>query len=417
MTHHLRTFKISWLKTKFTERVAPFVPILHKDIVNQLLKAAEPQNPGMLDNESEALCFAIYLIALTSTNGNECMEIFANRQRDDLMQRYRAATEDAIMRAVAGKKVCWVVIQAAIFLAYAGWSQFGSRYVGDLLEWILGLAKLIGLENKSELGMTIFQGEMYRRLWMELSLMDTRVSEDLGRAFQIRSVTVEIPLNVNDDQLRHGMEKLPDEQRGFTNMAFGTIRFAIASTMRYLRTGDNGQFELATTPEYYLDYAIRLDYISRFIEEKYILHCDLTVPIQWFTCAVARVILGRLWIMVNSLLVQEGFFPPAEALKMHKRLFRKAVEINRVGLQIGRVSGTVPFTWKNLTHLPLRNLLFLAKYVTTQKVKEKVWRDVKEGYYRTFDVDPYRNEPLWDEIDHLMILAAAARDETLARQR
>lgn len=426
-TTHRRVYdlaadKIDSLEAKFMERVSPLLPILTKRIVQKLLSVAK-YNRSALTDEQKALVYSIYLIAIRSTNGTESREIFPNYDQESAMKRYRHATEQAIMQALSGKRITLMVFQASVFLAAAGWSDFGSRYVSNVLQWILGLAGAVGFtQDMANLGFTVFETELGRRLWSELSLIDVCISEELGRKFQIPSLTVTAPLNVNDNELSEDMQALPQGRIGYTDMAFNTMRFAIAYTMRHFRAPcDNAICQLGRTSAHESDYASRVSYITRFIHENYISRCDLNDPVQNFTVMVAHVILFKLRLMIDTPRIEQEHLTLSSGDPLIRDLLNSAIWVIQFSLRITRDAATIPFTWKGATHIPLTTLVFVAKNFaescSVTMFPPEVWIDVKDEYYRTYKGDRYKKEPLWISLDSHMNQAGLPRGDDFTEKQ
>lgn len=110
-----------------------------------------------------------------------------------------------------------------------------------------------------------------------------------------------MPLNINDEDIAPGMTKLPDERQGCTDMSFCLIRFEVANTFRrlnYIPPGEPkrcGEFFASVTLE---DKERWINECHKRLEERYLRHVDMSVPLYWITATVARLMMSKMWLMM-----------------------------------------------------------------------------------------------------------------------
>jgi hypothetical protein len=126
-------------------------------------------------------------------------------------------------------------------------------------------------DNKS---CDVLEGEMRRRLWWALLLIDTRISQ----LAEYRSPTFTsawdcaVPLNVNDSDLRSGMKVAPTESHQATDAIFAVVRAELAVYAK----NDSPQAN-----------------IEDVFETKHIKHCDLGNPLHFMTAWLTRAFLAK----------------------------------------------------------------------------------------------------------------------------
>ena len=399
------------------ERVAPLIPFLHKKIVQEQFSAAEPkQDP--LDNESEALVFALYLVTFTSLKDAECEARFRNRTRNSMIKRYRYATEQAIKKATLENRQSLKLIQACVLLAVSGWREGGSDYVYGLIHWALQFAERISLDQDGlSLGLDFFESEMRRRLWWEICVLDTRSTEDMGCDFQVYSSNVLPPINTDDAFFYDDMLELqPEEQLGVTGMTFSIIRVHISIALRNLRSlGPFGRFQAQNNLEFIFDCGLILLAIHQDIEANYVSQCRLETPLDWFIATVSRVILFKAWSMVHMPFLENNTFHPWIADKLREELFIRSIEVIQFTHLIDLEDMVAPFAWMNSAHLPLHTLKFVAKKLSeclASDIPKTVWDDVVEVHKSMRPKSKYKNEPLWLDIDKYMKIATEIHGQT-----
>jgi hypothetical protein len=147
------------------------------------------------------------------------------------------------------------------------------------LSSVLGLAvrvaQRMGLHDEEDnKSCDLLEGEMRRRLWWALSLMDTRISQ----LAEYRSPTFTsawdcaVPLNVNDSDLRSGMQVAPTESRQATDAIFAVVRAELAVYAKKDSPRAN---------------------IEEIFEAKYIKHCDMGNPLHFMTAWSTRALLAK----------------------------------------------------------------------------------------------------------------------------
>lgn len=159
----------------------------------------------------------------------------------------------------------------------------------------------MGIHKESELAKcTVPEAEMRRRLWWSLVLFDTRIGELAFYKTTNLAPTwdCEIPLNVNDYDLRAEMKEPPEVLGKSTEALFAVVRGelgdAIRNTMFYLDFTAPALKPLAkdvqngTIPE-----GGELVALEKMIEDKYLKSYDPENPLQFMTIWTARAFLAK----------------------------------------------------------------------------------------------------------------------------
>src|ERR1700744_3960806 len=279
----------------FKENVDPIVRILHRPTAKTILMNAA-SSLDRVSKPAEALLFSIYFGAVVSLTPEQCQQLL-DEDKQFLLKKYRFATEQALARADFLNSSSLMCLQAlAFFLIFVRHCD-DSRLVWALGGLAIHLAQALGIHRDgTNFGLNPFDTEMRRRLWWQISLLDNRSAEDHGvdPTFTEQFYDTKIPLNLNDDDIYPGMKEYPKERTGATEMTFCLIRYEIRVFSRRFHFVAPGQTPLSVQ-ELSLDQKEKLiDECHRKLEEKYLQHCDMNMPIYWVAATVARLILAKM---------------------------------------------------------------------------------------------------------------------------
>ena len=113
-----------------------------------------------------------------------------------------------------------------------------------------------------------------------------------------------MPLNVNDVDLWPEMTETPKEHVKCTEMTFDLVRYEIGGTIRALAQNQTAKklpddaYQTLEAKEALLE-RLRLR-----LEDKYLRHCDMSVPLQWVAANVSRLVSCRYQRRYISLLTK-----------------------------------------------------------------------------------------------------------------
>ena len=135
---------------------------------------------------------------------------------------------------------------------------------------------------------------MRRRLWWQISVLDIRDSEDRGSALMIHkdSFSTTVPSNINDEDIDPQSKLTIPDRVGYTDMTFTLVTCEAANVARHLEsplpfTKDGSKSTYAA------GWKEKEDLVNKFnqrLESEYLVNCDTTIPINWFTAAIIRLI-------------------------------------------------------------------------------------------------------------------------------
>ncbi|KAL2832865.1 fungal-specific transcription factor domain-containing protein [Aspergillus cavernicola] len=293
LAHSLRSYHLSPVDSQvlwdtYEKNISPLIPILHKPSTRNLISNASA-NPESLDENSEALVFAVYFAALTSMEPDDC----ASQLREahpDLIQHYRFATEQAVARAGFLHTHSLTVLQALVLLLLCVRGPGDTQLVWVMTAVVNRLGQRLGLHRDgSHSGLSPFQIEMRRRLWWQIYLLDTGSSEYNAMGAQMQEIDhdTKLPLNINDEDISPDSPDFPNEHSNFTELTFFLTRCDFTVMLRQfqkrapllsIEEREQAMSELSSTLEHR-----RLQYSTEVVEFGHLLETnENTTQWAWF---------------------------------------------------------------------------------------------------------------------------------------
>ncbi|KAJ5788517.1 hypothetical protein N7457_003507 [Penicillium paradoxum] len=419
ISHSLQEFhpaesKISILWEAYRENVAPLITVVHRPTAQELFTQAARQ-PDALDKNSEALVFAMYFCSVISMNPDECM-FRLGEDRATLVKRYRFATEQALAKAGFLNTQSLVLLQAAVLFLVCVRREDDSKFVWSMTSIVLRLAQSLGLHRDgTNFGLKPFETEMRRRVWWHISLLDVRSSEDHGTDPLIdeRMYDTRLPLNINDVDLTPDMEEPPKEQEGCTDATFCLIRCEITSALRranYVCPGAQFRSPNDLPPVEYAERMIEI--ISDRCEQRYIRHCNMSIPIQWCSATIGRLILAKLWLIVHHPMTRKDRGSVTQETR--ESLFITAIEVLEFVHLIEVDPKTAHWGWMFRTNMQWHGVAFVLSEICVRPmsaVTDRAWNAVNSIYTAFAAHDTHKRGMLWRPLAALMRRATAIRSK------
>ncbi|TKA66334.1 hypothetical protein B0A55_10575 [Friedmanniomyces simplex] len=414
----------------FKDRVDPLVKVLHVPTIEPtVLRSAS--HLSNLSRGFEALLFAIYYGAVTSLTAQDCRAKL-NEDKQILLSRYRFAFEQSLARANFLTTEEIVVLQAFVIFLICLRRNHDARVIWTLTGLVVRISQTLGIHRDGlHFGLSPFEIEMRRRLWWQVCILDIRASEDHGCDPTIieQSFDTNMPLNINDEDIKPSTANFPPERQGCTGISFCLIRFEVANTFRRInyvppgtsqRTGHDNQSGLMA--------AVTLADKERWItechqrlDERYLRHCDMSVPLFWVTATVARLMMSKMWLMVyHPFQRQDGGASLPNETK--DKLFITSLENIEYSLLLETEARTMKWGWLFRTYMQWHALAFMLSELchrSTGDLVERAWvavektRDGRWGRPLTEDT---RAGHLWRPLRKLYRKAREARQRGMAEE-
>jgi hypothetical protein len=296
----------------------------------------------------EALHFSIFHAAAASLNEEECVSK-VGEERQVLLRRYRLATELGLAKADFLNTTEISTLQALVLFLQSIRAYDRTRFSWTLVGLCVRIAQALGLQRESNhSSFPLFQQEMRRRLWWQICMLDMSLASDRGTDPFIAPGTynTKIPLYINDAEIWLGGPDEVPESETYADMAFSCIVWDIYETSKQLNYvpahGDAGAGETQA------ERIGRVVKAQERLEQRYLRHLDVTIPIQWGTKMVADCIRGSLWLQVYRPLQQRvGFGLEVQ----HPNVLHLSLEIMERGKMMLSHPATASFNWLSASYV------------------------------------------------------------------
>lgn len=419
LSHSLRSYhptpeQVNFLWNVYLENVAPLISIFHKPTLQKLF-VGPAQNPGLLDKNSEALVLTIYFVAIISLSPEQCRSKLGE-ERDSLVRRYRFAVEQALAKANFLNTQNLMLLQTVVLFLIAVRREDDTKFVWAMNSVVLRLAQGLGLHRDgTNFKLRPFETEMRRRLWWHICLLDIRSSEDHGTDAQIheRLYDTQLPLNINDDDIKPEMQEPPPEHESCTEMTFSLVRFEITSVLRRVSytSCPSGKSRFGNTQPPPESCGNMIHAVNRRMEERYIKHCDMSIPIYWVCATVARLILAKLWLIIHHPMTRNDRQVNISH-SSRESLFFTSVEVIDFCRLMQTNEHTAKWGWLMATNTQWHAIAFVLSELCVRPVcpiTDRAWAAVQSVYGTWEQNAKHKKGMLWRPLSRLMKRAAAFR--------
>ncbi|PGH10193.1 hypothetical protein AJ80_07552 [Polytolypa hystricis UAMH7299] len=420
LAHSLRQYhpspdQASLLMDTYKNNVAPLIPIFHVPTLEKIILEAS-NNIDSLNKNTEAMMFCVYYAAIASMSQAQCLFLLGE-DRTACLAKYRFVVEQGMARANLMNTQSLTLIQGLVTFLICVRRQDDSRYVWAMIAIVLRIAQGLGIHRDGSMfGLNPFETEMRRRLWWHICILDFRAAEDHGcdPAIHEGFYDTRLPLNINEEDLSPDMTEPPEERVGCTVMTLGLIRCeAIVTARRISYTSLNAQCAEITTQLTTKEREHLVEELNKRLEERYVRHCDMTVPIFWACATVARLIVARLWLMIHQPMNGKQNDGAILAQDTRNRLFLTSIEILEFSYLLGTNENTAQWGWLFQTHLQWHAVAFLLAELcvrTPCPVIDRAWVALNSVYKEWETHGEKSKGMLWRSIRKLMIKATRVRE-------
>ncbi|GAW19256.1 hypothetical protein ANO14919_087410 [Xylariales sp. No.14919] len=373
-------FSLLW--QTYLDNIQPITMILHVPSASiQLAEATK--SPDCTSRDSEVLLFAVMASALVSITDDECQRKLCE-ERSTLLSRYRLGCEMALVNAKFLTSPNFAVLQA--YTVYLSVVSVG----GEPFEiWNLaGIAKRnalrLGLHQEIP-GLTPFEVEMRRRLWLQINTYDVISAELEGLHWPEFNYEIIAPSAVNDSDLCHTTKTPPTERTGATDMIYCNLRCKILNFM----VGSNSKINLCDSPGQPWTSAVKkcsrverenaILELEKEMELGFLRYCDILNPVHVLTTTMARLTVSKLRFMMldsghmNQLAVEDKELMLSAALRV--------LEYENITYSQPSMRGFLWHTGQGF-HWPclIRILEHLPQGIPYGEQAEKSWEQIRMSY-------------------------------------
>lgn len=254
-----------------------------------------------------------------------------------------------------------------------------------------------------------FEVELRRRLWWQIAIFDKRIAEITGSSITALSSSkgdCKWPLNINDTDLHVNAKDRITPHAGPTEMLFSLTRFELTVTAdpdgrsvpSFAAQGGAPKIQYSPSPassDVFTNAAhhnlpiANLEGCIKYIEEKYLNHCDNKIPLHLFTFLMTRLAISKLR-MFDYLC--RGYLhrfpdpttiPPGPDRDMRESIFEEAIRVIEYDNIIQGHEALQGFKWYTLMHFPFPAFAFMVtelRYLTSGDLCEKAWATIIENY-------------------------------------
>lgn len=271
-----------------------------------------------------------------------------------------------------------------------------------------------------------FEREMRRRLWWEICFLDRQASVDRGSDPIIvsNSFSTQLPLNINDRELIPGSPEEVHPRSEYTDSTLSLVCHEIFDVERRLNYTPAGGFDtsqvMAEDP-----WAQRRAWViacQQRLEDNYLRHCDMAIPVQRYTKFVADIMTAIMWLLVYRPLQRQPHY--TSVLIPEPGILYLCVEVVEKANQVSKDSALGNFRWFSQLWTQWHALAVMIAELCVQSegpTVERAWTVVESMYKETaqYVADTDKGK-LWRPIKKLMKKAHAVRmkhlEDVAARQ-
>lgn len=425
--HSLRNFhpparQIPMYWRIFKENVDPVFRILHRPTTEKLISEAV-RNLDHLSKTTEATMFSIYFAVVTSTSPDDCVTLLGF-DKDAGLKKYRFAFEQSLARAnFLSTQEADLLQCLTLFLTCARRSD-DTRYVWTLTGLLIRVATALGVHRDgSHFNLSPFEVEMRRRLWWQICNLDVRTSEDHGinPSLVESNFDTKFPSNINDEDIGPSTLEMPQEREGWTEMTFELIRYSVSTTVRRLSYAPSGpglcqkkQAKLTLEDREHI-----IEELHQYLTKKYLIYCDLSIPLNWVAATVTRLIMAKMWLVVHHPLMRpdRGVGLPRETLD---RLFLTSLEVIEFSRLLETEKATRRWGWLFASYQQWHAMAYLLSQLTVRTKGpevERAWAIVDIIFQEWHERDTTTKKGmLWKPLRKMMARARAKRAEEHQKQ-
>ncbi|KAJ5111249.1 hypothetical protein N7532_001784 [Penicillium argentinense] len=396
------------LWTLYQDNVAPLVAILHIPTTRQLISNAV--DGVELNAAQKALLFSICFSAVISMTPKECKSK-VGQERYVARQDYGNAVERALDDADFLKSKDISTLQAAVLFLLCSRAGGNTRLIWVKAAVVIRLAQSLQVHRDGEkLGLTPFETEIRRRLWCYICILDTLSSEDQAVDTQIRPgmFDAQFPSNIDGDELSPDMAGIPPVTKIFTDITPCIMTCMVLNDVYWSSTSLDQSLPMSLRVQ-----EERVTKVGKTLQEKYLRHMDLNIPLQWISATIIRLQLSRAWLLVQI---------PSDTLPMtdpyNDTAFETAVEGVNFSYLLQTNSVTAQWSWLCKSYRQWHVMAYILSELCTHPLcpeTDHAWDLVTKmlvQWQQNFPKDTALEKPL----NELVERTAAVRATKLAGQ-
>ncbi|KGO40537.1 Transcription factor, fungi [Penicillium expansum] len=385
---HPSPLNIFKLWQAFLENVNPLTKIIHAPTVQQQILDAM-SDLGKVSREIEALMFAIYCIALVSLQAEDVEKSFGESKKA-LLSKCRRGAQLAFKNASLLRTSSSVVLQAFMLYLLCMRSFSDPHTIWTLCGIAVRIAQRIGIHRDgSAYGLSVFETEMRRRIWFQLVIIDATSAQFCGVASTPLPATIDVqpPMNANDSDLDPRMTEPACEKPGPTEMMFVLARSAFGKWLLRLsnqvESSNNGPWAFLSSSSMSLkDKDKTIDELEAHMEDKFLRHCDKSLPLHMATAMMARSAIYYTRLMAHH---PRQYQDPNTRIPQPEKdvIFENSLKMTEYADYAQNNPIVRKYSWHMVNHMPWDAIIFMLsemRHRTDSEEKSKVWQLIGNVY-------------------------------------
>jgi hypothetical protein len=283
---------------------------------------------------------------------------------------------------------------------------------------VVRASQCIGLHRDGEhFKLSPLECEIRRRLWWHVTILDGRVAEDHGiiTGGYGSLCDTKFPLNIDDTDLTADMECFPQSREGPTEMSLCLVSIESNQAMQELHhiisQCPNGNEKVTRLKQIQQDFKARM-------QEKYLQHFDINVPIQRYAFFLGQVQIGKMEAMVRQQYLKGRAAEDPSELACDESLSH-AIEVLEICIFMKTDELTTNYQWLCNTftqYSGLTHVLWSLCVCPHSESAERAWSAVE----RSFELEERPGAPelgqKWSVLRKLREKALSIRHALVSRQ-
>ncbi|KAE8418886.1 fungal-specific transcription factor domain-containing protein [Aspergillus pseudocaelatus] len=411
--HSTQQLDILW--RIYQSRVHPLIAVLHVPSVERMVRDAA--DDIALEPCSRSLILSVCFAAVVSMTPDQCVSMLG-KSHDMAIEELSVAVNRALKQANFIKSKDIPALQAAVLFLLCFRVVGDTRVVWAEAAVVVRVAQGQGIHRDgTEFNLSPFETEIRRRLWWHICILDMLASEDQGTDTQIKPDTFDtrLPSNVDGHDLIPEMTELPPEKMGYTDITLCIINCEIATSVSKLGPsfGQNSKISIS-------DREAHIKALASRLQDRYMDHFDLGVPIQWMVATIGRLMLSKVWLGIHIQNVPGNANKSAPARYLADPIFQTAVEITEFAYFFQENETTAHFAWLARSYKQWHALAYVLSELCVRNISpetDHAWNVVAKMYRKCVKEAPETYSMFQKPLSRLMERATTSRAEKLGISR
>lgn len=297
------------------------------------------------------------------------------------------------------------------------------RTLFSMLGVAIRIAKRIGIHIEAiNSKHNMLEAELRRRLWWVLTMFDERLSEMAGYKDASLAPTWDcrIPSNIDDVDLRVDMKNMPPSPRIEPSEAiFAVVNSEIGNFVR--RSLFHLDFTNPILKTFITDVrhgpirrAGELEDLKKMIEDRYLKHCKLDIPLHFMTIWGTRMTMAKKFMMNHY--SKYAAIPGKQTEEQSDTALGYAIEMLEADTAMSKSLLTARFTWYLNLYFPFPAFMHVVQDLRKRpggKLVEQAWQVLSEHYHVRFLDSEYDAGMFYKVFPRIIMATWAARKDWL----